>query len=116
MTSPLSPKAKKAMLFIQGYVATDEFARAPTLLEIAASVSISSKSAAHRLVTELELAGFISRTRDTSRGITILRTLADDRFEEAARAVCAALGHTAPADIVKARQAIVSTLVESQAA
>lgn len=116
MTAPLSPKAKKAMLFIQRYVATDEFARAPTLLEIANAVDVTSKSVAHRLVSELVLSGNLGRAKDIKRGLVVLCPLPDDRFEECARAVCAALGHTAPADVAKARQAIVATLVESQAA
>lgn len=115
MTSPLSPKAKKAMLFIQRYIATHD-GHAPTLLEICAAVELSAKSAAHRLLSELELAGYITRIDNTKRGIRVERMLPDDRFEEAAKAVCAALGHTEPADIAIARQAIVATLVESQAA
>ncbi len=109
------------MLFIQHYLAKQS--QAPSLHEIANDLGVKSKSAALRAVTQLEEAGFIARPRSIlgrrhahARGIELLKTLPDDRFEEAAKAVCAVLGHSEPGAVAKARAAIVSTLVERNAA
>ncbi len=109
----LPPRTKAAMLFIQRYFA--EHGRAPALREIAKGVGVNSSSAAHRVVCELELCGYIDRTAGARRDITILKTIPDDRFEEAAKAVCAEHGCTDPASIAKARDLIFNTLVRSAA-
>lgn len=110
---PRISRKKDAMLFIQRYVV--EHGRAPSVREIAAGVELQSTSAAHRILAELEEGGFISRSENAHRSITILKTITDDRFGEAAKAVCAELGCTDPASIAKARDLIFNTLVRSAA-
>jgi SOS-response transcriptional repressor LexA len=101
------------MLFIQRYVV--EHGRAPSVRDLADGIELQSTSAAHRILVELERRGFISRSASAHRSITILKTIPDDRFEEAAKAVCAAHGCTDPASIAKARDLIFNSLVRSAA-
>lgn len=110
MSPPRISRKKDAMLFIQRYVA--EHGRAPSVRELAAGIELQSTSAAHRILTELEHGGFIARSENAHRSITVLKTVPDDRFEEAAKAACAALQCVASADnIARARDAIVASLV-----
>ena len=111
--STLPPRTKAAMLFIQRYFA--EHGRAPAIRDIAKGIGLTSSGATHRILCDLEEAGYIDRTAGARRDITILKTIPDDRFEEAAKAVCAEHGCTDPASIAKARDLIFNSLVRSAA-
>ena len=81
--STLPPRTKAAMLFIQRYFA--EHGRAPAIRDIAKGIGLTSSGATHRILCDLEEAGYIDRTAGARRDITILKTIPDDRFEEAAK-------------------------------
>ena len=116
--SPLTPKLKEIMLFIQRTVA--QTGHAPTIKEIVTGCALSSKSRAHDAVNDLCTLGHLGREiygkKQASRGLTILKPIPDDRFEEAAKAVCDALGRDLnPDNVSRAREAIFNTLMGEHA-
>lgn len=113
--TPLSPRQREVMLYIQRAFA--QTGQAPTLVDITVACKLASKSRAHAVVEELCDAGLLAKQQNRARGLVILRTVPDDRFEDAARKVCEALrvGAT-PDNIARAREAIVSNLIDRSAA
>lgn len=113
--TPLSPRQREVMLYIQRAFA--ETGAAPTLEAITQACKLPSRSRAHALVESLVIAGLLLKQPNRARGLVIRRPIPDDRFEEAARKVCEALrvGAT-PDNIARAREAIVSNLIDRSAA
>lgn len=109
----LTPRAEAAMRFIQESIV--KTGRSPIYVEIGERIGVSSKGRIHAIVGELEAKGYVSRANYTARGLQVLKPL-PDRFEEAAKAVCEALGHTSPEDVMTARKVMVSTLIDRSAA
>ncbi|MCL4715532.1 MAG: hypothetical protein KJZ75_11530 [Hyphomonadaceae bacterium] len=116
MTRALSDRQEQVMLAIQRDFART--GRSPTLEAIGKEVGITSKGRVHNIISELVALGHLERDANRSRGLRIVKPIPDDRFEEAARAACAALQCAAsPDNIARARDAIAATLMpEAKAA
>ncbi len=110
----LYPRERAVMLTIQAHLAINGVM--PTIEDIAKGVGLSSKGRTHHLVAALCEKGYLAKDAYTARGLTILKPVPDDRFEEAAKAVCGALHKEPnPENIKSAREAIFAALVESAA-
>jgi len=107
----LSIRQEKVLLFIQSEIVRT--GHAPTLEAIASHCGISSKGRIHSVITELVALGYVRREVGRTRGLSVLRPIAADRFEEAARAACSALQCApSPDNIARAGAAIRSALIE----
>lgn len=110
--SKLTPQQEQVMLYVQR-----AFARTghpPVLTDIAAHCEgVASKTRAHTVVAQLIELGYLAKIPNVSRGIVIVKTIPDDRFEEAAKEVCQRLGVVTPANIAIAREAIAQTLMRA---
>lgn len=69
MTKVLPKKKQQILKFLKEYIKDNGYA--PTLTEIADEFNVSSLATVHEHVQYLEDHGFISRDKDTTRGITI---------------------------------------------
>lgn len=108
----LSPQQEEVLLFIQREVA--KTGHPPVLTDIVAHCArVSSKSRAHKIVAQLVALGHLGKAPNVARGITLLKPIPDDRFEEAAKAVCQCFGIVTPDNIEKAREAIAQTLMRA---
>lgn len=110
----LTPKQEDVMRFIQREIVAT--GHAPTLDAICVEFELASKSRAHAYVTQLVLAGHLARADKKSRGLTILKPIADDRLEHTAREVCRALGIETPDKIKTVRETLYAQLSEQAAA
>ena len=77
-TSTLTDNQRRALDFIQGYIASHGVA--PKLQEIATGMGISSRGVAHRYVQALVDAGFIAIDAGRHRGIRLLASGADPHY------------------------------------
>lgn len=107
----LLPRHAEIMRFVQHHMAL--CGHAPTIVEIRQGMGLSSNSRAHAAITMLVDSGYLSRDPYRERGLTILKPIPDDRFEEAAKRVCSALGLTDPSNIKTARDEIEAALLEA---
>lgn len=114
MSTALSPHHAAIMRFVQRRLARD--GHAPRLEDVRAEFNLSSPSRAHAAISHLVDQGYLARDRRRTRGLSVLRPIPDDRFEDTAKAVCEALGCLTEANIAIVRQTIVQTLIEREAA
>lgn len=105
----LTPRQVTVMLAIQRCIALT--GHSPTLESLGAECGITSKGRMHHHVAELIARGYLAKHGARARSLTVLKPLPDDRFEEAAKQVCSALGVVTPDNIAKAREAIQAALM-----
>lgn len=72
----LTPKQSQTYQFIRTYLA--QYGYAPTMAEIAAHLGIQSRGLAHRYVSQLAEAGYLSITPGKKRNLTLLRNEATE--------------------------------------
>lgn len=106
----MTPKQRDLQIFIQHEIART--GQSPTMEAIAEALGLSSRSRAHALVSDLVNTGHLARSKNRARGITVRRPIPDDRFEAAAKAVCAALDRAPNTDnVTRATAALMDALV-----
>ena len=73
---PVSAKQRRVYEFIRGYIASNE--EPPTIAEIGKHFQISSSASVHGILSTLEREGLIKRTPNISRGIQLVKQVAND--------------------------------------
>ena len=71
----MTPREHRALAFIESHIAQAGYP--PTLTELAQHLGLATRSGAHRVLTELERQGRITRERHKDRSITVLRGTED---------------------------------------
>lgn len=115
MTHPLTKRQEQVLLLVQrGIAATG---RAPTYAVLCQSTGIVSRGAMCDAVNELCERGYLERVMSGGKamGLRVLKQIPDDRFADAARAVCQALGVVTPDNIAVARAEIAKVLLPEAA-
>lgn len=109
MTTILPKKKQELLSFIRNYVSRNGYA--PTLTEIAKSFKVRSLATVHEHLEFLERNGFIRRSNDGRRELTVLTPNAEAVYDEAASLSLPLVGLITagkPIEAIENREAMIS--------